>query len=133
MLKEQEKYKGEGGAPDVVLKCRRGQAFYNVSPFTSPGFLADQKHVRQNLTAYLIDFSGEAREVFERFKFPERVREMDDRSVDVAGPHHFPATPPRHIRAHQCLEHLPVGREAQMQELVHDDVILETPIGVDEI
>ena len=81
VLKEQEKYKGEGGAPDVVLKRRSGQAFYNVSPFTLPGLLADQKHIRQNLTAYLSDFSSEAREVFERFKFLERVRELDDKNL----------------------------------------------------
>nr|WP_211306775.1 class I SAM-dependent DNA methyltransferase [Acidiferrobacter thiooxydans] len=81
VLKEQEKYKGEGGAPGVVLKRRSGQAFYNVSPFTLPGLLADQKHIRQNLTAYLGDFSSEAREVFERFKFLERVRELDDKNL----------------------------------------------------
>ena len=81
VLAEHAKRQGEGRAPDIVLKRRSQQAFYNVSPFTLPELLADQKHIRHNLTAYLGDFSSEAREVFERFKFQERVRELDDKNL----------------------------------------------------
>ncbi|MHB8345988.1 MAG: type I restriction-modification system subunit M [Acidiferrobacterales bacterium] len=81
VLAEYAKRKDEGAALDVYLKRKSKQAFYNVSPFTLPGLLADQKHVRQNVTAYLGDFSAEAREVFERFKFLERVRELDDKNL----------------------------------------------------
>ena len=78
---EYAKRKDDGGALDVYLKRKSKQTFYNVSPFTLPGLFADQKHIRQNLTAYLGDFSAEARDVFERFKFLERVRELDDKNL----------------------------------------------------
>jgi len=58
-----------------------GKAFYNVSPFTLPGLLDDPKHVRHNLVAYIGDFSDDARDVFERFKFTERVGELDDKNL----------------------------------------------------
>ena len=80
VLKEYEKRKGEA-ALDVRLMRASGQAFYNVSPFTLPGLLADQKHIRQNLTAYLGDFSAEARDVFENFKFLSRIHELEEKDL----------------------------------------------------
>lgn len=81
VLKEYETHKDSGSGLDHRLKRKSGQAFYNVSPFTLPGLLADQKHVRQNLVAYLGDFSEDARDVFERFKFTERVAELEDKDL----------------------------------------------------
>jgi type I restriction enzyme M protein len=81
VLKEHSKYKDDGAALDRVLKRKSKQAFYNTSPFTLPGLLADQKHIRQNLTAYIGEFSADARDVFERFKFLERVTELDDKDL----------------------------------------------------
>ncbi|MDA8120696.1 MAG: type I restriction-modification system subunit M N-terminal domain-containing protein, partial [Gammaproteobacteria bacterium] len=46
VLKEYEKRKGEA-ALEVRLMRASGQAFYNTSPFTLSGLLADQKHIRQ--------------------------------------------------------------------------------------
>ena len=81
VLKEHEAHKNTGAGLDHRLKRKSGQAFYNVSPFTLPGLLADQKHIRQNLVAYLGDFSEDARDVFERFKFTERVAELEDKDL----------------------------------------------------
>lgn len=81
VLKEYEAHKNSGAGLDHRLKRKSGQAFYNVSPFTLPGLLADQKHVRQNLIAYVGDFSEDARDVFERFKFTERVAELEDKDL----------------------------------------------------
>ena len=81
VLKEHAKNKDEGVTLDRVLKRKSKQAFYNTSPFTLPGLLADQKHIRQNLTAYIGEFSADARDVFERFKFIERVAELDDKDL----------------------------------------------------
>lgn len=78
---EYEKRKGSGVPLDVYLKRKSKEAFYNVSSFTVPGLLADSAHVRQNLIAYIGDFSTEARDVFERFKFLERVAELDDKNL----------------------------------------------------
>ena len=80
VLKEYEKRKGEA-ALDVRLTRASGQAFYNTSPFTLSGLLADQKHIRQNLTAYLGDFSTEARDVFEHFRFLARISELEEKNL----------------------------------------------------
>ena len=80
VLREYEKRKGEA-ALEVRLTRASGQAFYNVSPFTLSGLLADQKHIRQNLTAYLGDFSTEARDVFEHFRFLARISELEEKNL----------------------------------------------------
>lgn len=81
VLKEHAKRMESGVNLDPFLKRKSKQAFYNTSPFTLPGLLADQKHIRQNLVAYLGDFSEDARDVFERFKFTERVAELEDKNL----------------------------------------------------
>ncbi|ABM39980.1 type I restriction-modification system subunit M [Polaromonas naphthalenivorans] len=84
VLEEHAKHKGEGDAPtslDRILKRKSKQAFYNTSPFTLQTLLDDQKHIRQNLTAYIGEFSADARDVFERFKFLERLVELDDKDL----------------------------------------------------
>jgi type I restriction enzyme M protein len=81
VLAEYAKRKGEGVNLDPFLKRRSKQAFYNTSLLTLPGLLADQGHIRQNLTAYVGDFSADARDVFERFKFIERIAELDDKNL----------------------------------------------------
>lgn len=66
VLEEHAKHKGEGDAPaslDRILKRKSKQAFYNTSPFTLQTLLDDQKHIRQNLTAYIGEFSADARDV----------------------------------------------------------------------
>ena len=81
VLGEFKKRKESGVNLDPFLKRKSKQAFYNTSSFTLPGLLADQKHIRQNLVAYLGDFSEDARDVFERFKFTERVAELEDKNL----------------------------------------------------
>lgn len=78
---EHAKRKDEGVNLDIFLKRKSKQTFYNISPFTLPTLLADQKHIRHNLVAYIGDFSADARDVFERFKFLERVAELDDKNL----------------------------------------------------
>jgi type I restriction enzyme M protein len=63
------------------LTKKNGEKFYNTSPFTLPTLLDDPKHLRQNLVAYIGEFSDDARDVFERFKFVERVAELDDKNL----------------------------------------------------
>lgn len=81
VLAEHKKRKAEGVSLDVYLKKKSRQSFYNVSPFTLPGLLDDQKHIRHNLVAYLGDFSADARDVFERFRFIERVAELEEKNL----------------------------------------------------
>ncbi len=80
VLKEYEKRKSEA-ALEVRLARASGQIFCNTSPFTLSALLDDQKHIRQNLTAYLGDFSAEARYVFENFRFLNRVGELEEKNL----------------------------------------------------
>ena len=81
VLAEFTKRNESGVNLDPFLKRKSKQAFYNTSPFTLPGLLADQKHIRQNLVAYLGEFSEDARDIFERFKFTERIAELEDKDL----------------------------------------------------
>ena len=81
VLAEYAARKGSGVNLDLVLPRKSKQAFYNISPFTVPSLLADPGHIRQNLIAYIGDFSAEARDVFERFKLTERIAELDDANL----------------------------------------------------
>ena len=80
VLKEYEKLKGETALERRLLRVS-GQAFYNVSPLTLLALLSDQKHIRQNLTAYLGDFSAGAQDVFENFKFANRIGELEEKDL----------------------------------------------------
>ena len=76
------KRKDSGVGLEPFLRRKAGnKAFYCVSPFTLPSLLADQKHIRHNLVAYLGDYSDDARDVFERFKFTERVAELEEKDL----------------------------------------------------
>lgn len=81
VLAEYDKRRNDGVNLDVFLTRKSKQSFYNVSRFTLPGLLADPNNVRQNLTAYIGDFSSDARDVFERFKFIDRVAELDQKNL----------------------------------------------------
>ncbi len=81
VLAEHAKRKDEGVNLDVFLKRKSKQSFYNVSQFNLPGLLDDQKHICKNTIAYIGDFSPDARDVFERFKFIERISELDDKNL----------------------------------------------------
>ena len=81
VLAEHAKRKESGVNLDPYLKRKSKQAFYNSSEFTLPSLLADQKHIRQNLVAYLGEFSEDARDVFERFKFTDRIAELEDKDL----------------------------------------------------
>jgi len=80
-LAEFAKRTTEGVNIDPFLRRKTGKAFYNTSPFTLPGLLADPQHVRHNLVAYIGDFSEDARDVFERFKFVERIAELEEKNL----------------------------------------------------
>ncbi|MHB8423182.1 MAG: type I restriction-modification system subunit M [Leptospirales bacterium] len=58
-----------------------GQKFYSVSRFTFPKLLDDPQHIRQNLESYLGDFSENARDIFERFKFNEQIATLDNKNL----------------------------------------------------
>lgn len=81
VLAEYDKRKSTGVMLEPILKRKAGLAFYNVSPLTLQKVLADPKNIRPNLVAYVSDFSTDARDVFERFKFIERIAELDEKNL----------------------------------------------------
>jgi type I restriction enzyme M protein len=81
VLAEHEKRKAEGVNLDVFLKRKSKQSFYNVSPFTVPTLLHDPGNIQKNLTVYVGDFSSDARDVFERFKFTAQIADLDDKNL----------------------------------------------------
>ncbi|MFN3730449.1 MAG: N-6 DNA methylase [Fimbriimonadaceae bacterium] len=81
VLSEYAKRKNTGVVLDPILKRKSGLPFYNVSTFTLEKVLADSKNIRFNLVAYVSDFSEDARDVFERFKFTERIAELDEKDL----------------------------------------------------
>lgn len=89
VLAEYSKRKDTGDNLDIFLPRKSRQAFYNVSPFSIPGLLADAPNIRQNMAAYLADFSAEARDVFERFKFTDMVSELDEKDLLFKVTHQF--------------------------------------------
>jgi type I restriction enzyme M protein len=49
---------------------------WNISRFDIPKLLDDPDHIRDNLLAYIADFSPEAREILDRFEFATQITRM---------------------------------------------------------
>lgn len=70
-----------GIAIDVFLTKKAGQSFYNISRFTLSTLLADPTNLRHNLETLIADFSPNAREIFERYKFTEQLAYLDESNL----------------------------------------------------
>lgn len=81
VLKEHDKRRTEGVNLDTFLKRKSKQSFYNTSPFTVPSLLDDPANILKNLTQYIGDFSADARDVFERFKFTAQIADLEDKNL----------------------------------------------------
>ncbi|MEA3323393.1 MAG: type I restriction-modification system subunit M N-terminal domain-containing protein [Patescibacteria group bacterium] len=69
--KEYETRKDSGIPLEVFHTKKSGYSFYNSSKLTLATLLADPSNLRDNLEAYIADFSENAREIFERYKFDD--------------------------------------------------------------
>jgi type I restriction enzyme M protein len=81
VLAEFAKRTAAGVNPDPYLRKKSGLPFYNTSKLSLAGLLDDASNVRQNCVDYLGGFSAEVRDVFERFKFQERIAELDEKNL----------------------------------------------------
>lgn len=63
----------------MLLKATNGLAFFNISELDL-GSLG-QKDIRSNLNTYIQNFSADAREIFEHFKFEEFLGLLDDANL----------------------------------------------------
>lgn len=78
VLAECEKRKH--GPVDVgrFLKKISGVHFYNTSPLDFDKLRGDPGHVAHNLNSYIQGLNPEAREIIERFKFPDEIAKLDE-------------------------------------------------------
>lgn len=60
----------------LILRATGGLAFFNTSPMNLSNL--GQKDIRDNLGNYIQSFSGDAREIFEHFKFSEFISQLDE-------------------------------------------------------
>lgn len=76
VLEEFKLKTAQGVNPDPFLLRKSGQSFYNTSLLDLGKLLGDQDHIRENLYAYIQEFSAEARDIFERFDFYTQVERL---------------------------------------------------------
>lgn len=81
VLTEYQARKDLGIVIDVFLTKKAGQSFYNISRFTLSTLLADPTNLRHNLETLIADFSPNAREIFERYKFTEQLAYLDESNL----------------------------------------------------
>ncbi len=65
----------------LALEKAAGSKFYNASALTLTTVLDDPNHVRANLESYVGGFSTNVRDIFERYRFEDRVAELDDKNL----------------------------------------------------
>jgi type I restriction enzyme M protein len=63
---------------EAFLTKKAGQSFYNTSPYNLASLLGDPNNLKDNLEAYINDFSANTREIFERYKFFEQLDYLDE-------------------------------------------------------
>jgi type I restriction enzyme M protein len=62
--------------PEAFLLKKSGQYFYNKSKLDMKRLMGDQDHIKENLFAYINDFSPEVRDIFESFDFHTQVERL---------------------------------------------------------
>lgn len=62
--------------PEPFLLKKSGQYFYNKSKLDMKRLMGDQDHIKENLFAYINDFSPAVRDIFEAFDFHTQVERL---------------------------------------------------------
>jgi type I restriction enzyme M protein len=78
---EYEKRKDSGLNLDAFLNKKSEHSFYNTSTFSLSTLKADPNNLRANLESYISDFSANARDIFERYKFTEQLAYLDESNL----------------------------------------------------
>lgn len=81
VLAEAEKKKGLGIDLTTFLTKKAVQSFYNTSPFDFEKLQGDPAHIKANLISYINSFSGNARDIFERYDFFKQLEKLDDNNL----------------------------------------------------
>ncbi len=78
VLQEYEARKRLGISLEIFLTKKSRHSFYNISKFALSTLLADPANLKENLENYIADFSDNARDIFERYKFNEQIETLDE-------------------------------------------------------
>jgi type I restriction enzyme M protein len=62
---------------DPILNAVAGQSFHNISKFTFKTLKNDPENIAANLTDFIKGFSGNARDIFEKFNFDKEIEKLD--------------------------------------------------------
>jgi type I restriction enzyme M protein len=81
VLAEYELRKGSSLPLDPILTRKAKQSFYNISPLNFQKLLDDSGNIKANLLRYVNAFSPSARDVFERYQFPEQIERLDNSNL----------------------------------------------------
>ncbi|MEU5992084.1 type I restriction-modification system subunit M N-terminal domain-containing protein [Spirillospora sp. NPDC047418] len=73
-----QRFEGKDMDTDRFLRRASGQSFYNTTGYTLAKIANDPEHAATNLAKYIAGFSPNAREVLEKYKFAQQIKELDD-------------------------------------------------------
>ena len=82
VLADYERHRGESESVrhQMLIKAS-GRDFYNISKLDFAKLLNDSNQIAPNLTGYINRFSGNVREIFERFGFEEHIARMEEKNL----------------------------------------------------
>lgn len=81
VLEAYNQYKNKLDNLDPFLCKKSGFAFYNSSRYDFERLLDDPKQLAANLKLYINSFSGNMREVLEKFDFPNTIDKLDQSNL----------------------------------------------------
>jgi len=63
--------------PAIVVKSKFKLPFFNTSPWTFASLISDPQAVAENLQDYILQFSPNVRDVFDGFRLPDLIADLD--------------------------------------------------------
>jgi type I restriction enzyme M protein len=76
VLAELELRSTAGLNPEPFLRRKAGTGFFHTSPMTLQKVLGDPDNIAANLSAYVLGFSAEVRDIFEKFEFHNQIDKL---------------------------------------------------------
>jgi type I restriction enzyme M protein len=80
-----EKYEKVKEKPDKIVQSQlcaiTGRDFYNISKLDFPRLLDDPNHLAKNVAGYISAFSGNVRDIMDRFAFGEQIARMAEKNL----------------------------------------------------
>jgi type I restriction enzyme M protein len=78
VLQVKEQREGQGyDLPSFLRRATGGLIFYNTSRYNLAEIAKDHAHAATHLAAYIGAFSQNARDVLEKFEFPQQIKRLD--------------------------------------------------------